>query len=68
MDNGEAVFSPEPGKTYFYQNIGTTARRVRDVEPSNYTQVVIGDADTKEVIVSGAMPEELRVVRYILRC
>jgi hypothetical protein len=59
-ENGEPVFTPEPGKTYFYQNIGTTARRVRDVEPSNYTQVVIGDADTKEVIVSGAMPEELR--------
>jgi DNA-binding beta-propeller fold protein YncE len=60
-ENGEAVFTPEPGKTYFYQNIGTTARRVpMDLERSNYTQVVVGDADTKEVIVSGAMPEELR--------
>ena len=59
-ENGEAVFSPEPGKTYFYQNTGTTARRAREVEPSNYTQVVVGDADSKEVLVVGAMPEELR--------
>ncbi|MBT6530808.1 MAG: hypothetical protein HOK99_07835, partial [Betaproteobacteria bacterium] len=58
-DKGEAVFSPEPGKLYFYQNIGTNSRRSGGSGASS-TAVVVGDAETKEVIVSGMMPDELR--------
>ena len=58
-DAGEAVFTPEPGKLYFYENIGTNARR-SDVPQASSTQVVVGDAETKEIIVSGQMPDELR--------
>jgi len=58
---GEPAFEPEPGKLYFYQNTGMSARRM--TEPSNRaksTQVVVGDAVTKEVITSAQMPPELR--------
>ena len=58
-DAGEAVFTPEPGKLYFYENIGTNARR-SNVPQASSTQVVVGDAETKEIIVSGQMPDELR--------
>ena len=57
----EQVFFPEPGKLYFYQNTGQTARRVTDVSTrAESTQVVVGDAITKEVLVSAQMPPELR--------
>ena len=60
-ENGEAVFEPEPGKLYFYQNTGTTARRAPDgTERISATQVVVGDATTRKVITSGQMPAELR--------
>lgn len=60
-DAGEPVFEPEPGHLYFYQNTGATARRAPStVERSELTQVVVGDAMTKEVIVSAQMPSELR--------
>lgn len=58
---GEPVFKPEPGRLYFYQNTGGTARRAPStVERSELTQVVVGDAVQKEVIVSAQMPSELR--------
>ncbi len=58
---GEQVFFPEPGKLYFYENIGANARRVFDpAARAASTQVVVGDAATKEIIVSGEMPDELR--------
>jgi len=60
-DKGEAVFEPEPGKLYFYQNTGTSARMVTgDIERAKSTQVVVGDAVSKEVIASVEMPAELR--------
>jgi len=60
-ENGEAVFEPEPGKLYFYQNTGATARRAPDgTTRQSTTQVVIGDATTRKVIASGQMPAELR--------
>ncbi|MFL2547086.1 MAG: hypothetical protein ACJ0SL_06955 [Candidatus Rariloculaceae bacterium] len=60
-DAGEPVFEPEPGRLYFYQNTGATARRApASTERSQLTQVVVGDAVTKEIISSAQMPSELR--------
>ena len=58
-DAGEPVFEPEPGKLYFYENIGTNSRRSGGPGASS-TAVVVGDAESKEVIVSGLMPDEMR--------
>eukprot|EP00903_Cladosiphon_okamuranus_P004281 g4279.t1 len=60
-DKGEQAFFPEPNSLYFYENVGATARRADgEYESTNRTQVVVGNATTKEVITSGMMPEELR--------
>ncbi|MGI9271909.1 MAG: hypothetical protein ACR2QT_09045 [Woeseiaceae bacterium] len=58
---GEQVFFPEPDHLYFYENVGTNARRVTDrsLRPSS-TSIVIGDANAKEVITSVNMPADLR--------
>ena len=58
---GEQVFFPQPDMLYFYENVGTNARRVTDpsLKPSS-TAIVIGDARRKEVIMSVDMPTELR--------
>lgn len=61
FDPGEAKFSPEPGKTYFYENIGTFAGfRPGSVPPPESPQIVVGDAQTKEIIASYMIPTELR--------
>ena len=57
-DAGEPVFTPEPGKLYFYENIGTGSRRGGPGASS--TAVVVGDAESKEVITSRLMPDEMR--------
>jgi len=60
-DAGEPVFEPQPGKLYFYENTGTATRRLTDPSMrARSTQVVVGDAVTKEIVVSAAMPAELR--------
>jgi hypothetical protein len=60
-DAGEQIFFPEPGELYFYQNTGGTARRApSDIERSDQTQVVVGDAGTKQIIAANTMPYELR--------
>ena len=60
-DAGEPIFTPEPGKLYFYENTGATARRApASVARSELTQVVVGNAVTKEILVSAQMPPELR--------
>ena len=62
-DPGEPRFEPQPGKTYFYENLGTSTafysagRRAAAVEGN---QVVVGDAETKEVIASYMLAPELR--------
>jgi len=63
FDAGEPKFTPEPGKTYFYENVGTNS--VPQVLFSGYqsptqNHVVVGDAATKEIIASYALSEELR--------
>ena len=62
-DPGEPKFTPEPGKTYFYENVGTTSSPsvLHDgyvPPPSN--QIVVGDAQTKKIIASYMLPESLR--------
>lgn len=62
-DPGEPRFEPQPGKTYFYENLGTSTvfysagRREAGVDGN---QVVVGDAETKEVIASYTLASELR--------
>ena len=61
FEPGEQVFFPESGETYFYENTATTVRMVdHDETPTNTSQVVVGDASTKEVIAYGQMPQEMR--------
>ena len=61
FDAGEQVFHPKPGGLYFYQNTGTSVGMVSYDEPrTNTSQVVVGDAQTKEVVTYGQMPDRLR--------
>jgi len=57
----EQVFFPDAGELYFYENVGTNARRRPAGTPAPVsTSVVVGDARTRAVIVAGEMPQELR--------
>ena len=62
-DPGEPKFTPEPGRTYFYENIGAASRPAVLFEgyrlPAS-SAVVVGDAETHEVIASYMLPESLR--------
>lgn len=61
FEPGTAKFTPEPGKTYFYENLGTSGGfRPDGVPPPESMQVVVGDAETKEVIASSMIAPELR--------
>ncbi|NNC65900.1 MAG: hypothetical protein HKN84_14040 [Gammaproteobacteria bacterium] len=62
-DPGEPKFTPEPGKTYFYENVGTNSRPAvlfEGYELPESSSVVVGDAETHEVIASQPLPVELR--------
>jgi len=63
FDAGEPKFTPEPGKTYFYENVGTNS--VPQVlgegyQPPSSNQIVVGDAASKQIIASYEIPIELR--------
>ena len=63
FDPGEPKFTPEPGKTYFYENVGTTSSPsvlYDGYVPPPSNQIVVGDAETKEIIASYMLPETLR--------
>ena len=63
FDPGEPKFTPEPGKTYFYENVGTTSSPsvlFDGYVPPTSNQIVVGDAETKEIIASYMLPESLR--------
>ena len=65
FDPGEPKFQPQPGKTYFYENVGTTSSPsvlFDGYAPPESNQVVVGDAETKEVIASYMLPVNLRAV------
>jgi mono/diheme cytochrome c family protein len=62
-DPGEPKFTPEPGKTYWYENVGTTSSPsvlFEGYKPPTSNQLVVGDAETKEIIASYLLPEDLR--------
>ncbi len=65
FDPGEAKFQPQPGRTYFYENVGTTSSP--SVLFDGYVlpksnQIVVGDAQTMEIIASYMLPQSLRAV------
>ena len=63
FDPGEPKFTPEPGKTYFYENVGTTSSPsvlYDGYVPPPSNQIVVGDAETKEIVASYMLPESLR--------
>ncbi len=60
---GEPKFTPEPGKTYFYVNVGASSRPAvlfEGYELPESSSVVVGDAETHEVIASYMLPESMR--------
>jgi len=63
FDPGEPRFEPEPGHTYFYENLGT-APNLAVLESGTRapasSQIIVGDAATKEVIAAYELPTTLR--------
>ena len=65
FDPGKPKFTPQPGKTYWYENVGTTSSPsvlFKGYEPPTKNQLVVGDAETMEIIASYAIDERLRSV------
>ena len=65
FDPGEPKFQPQPGKTYFYENVGTTSSPsvlFDGYAPPKSNALVVGDAETFEIIASNELPEILRAV------
>lgn len=63
FEAGEPKFTPENGKTYFYENVGNSANlSILEDGATNAesTQVVVGDAQTHTVIASYELPVSLR--------
>jgi mono/diheme cytochrome c family protein len=63
FEPGEAKFEPQPNRTYFYENIGTGANRALlgpGIQFADSSQIVVGDAESKEVIASYMLPTDLR--------
>jgi DNA-binding beta-propeller fold protein YncE len=63
FEPGKARFEPQAGKTYFYENIGNGSNP--SVLPEGFrnsksSQVVVGDAESKEVLAHYMIPPELR--------
>ncbi len=62
-DPGEPKFTPEPGKTYFYEKVGASSRPAvlfDGYELPKSSSVVVGDAETHQVIASSMLPESMR--------
>ncbi len=63
FEPAEPKFTPEPGKTYWYENTGITTSLFGPADGpkgADSSQVVVGDAETKEVIASYKLPRHLR--------
>jgi DNA-binding beta-propeller fold protein YncE/mono/diheme cytochrome c family protein len=63
FEPGKVRFEPEPDHTYFYENIGNASNP--SVLPEGFknaksSQVVVGDAESKEVLAHYMIPAELR--------
>jgi mono/diheme cytochrome c family protein len=64
-DPGEPKFEPQPGKTYWYENVGTTSSPsvlFAGYQPPKSNSLVVGDAETLEIIAHYEIPEILRSV------
>ena len=64
-DPGEPKFEPQPGKTYFYENVGTTSSPsvlFDGYVPPKSNALVVGDAETMEIVAHHEIPEILRAV------
>ena len=63
FDPGEPKFTPEPGKTYFYENAGTRGTRnyrTGETFSPDGMKVVVGDAETRDIVASYEIAPELR--------
>ena len=63
FDPGEPRFEPEPGRTYFYENLGTAPNLAvleNGTRAPASSQIIVGDAATKEVIAAYELPTTLR--------
>jgi mono/diheme cytochrome c family protein len=63
FDKGEPKFEPQPGKTYFYENVGTASTPAvlhDDYVLPESNRIVVGDAETHEVVASYELPKNLR--------
>ena len=64
-DAGEPKFTPEPGRIYFYENLDQPnffyyqGVDTESAEVARASQVAVGDAATREIIVANEMPEAL---------
>ena len=64
-DPGPAKFEPQPDKTYWYENVGTTSSPsvlFDGYQPPKSNSLVVGDAETMEIIAHYEIPEILRSV------
>ncbi len=63
FEPGEPKFEPQANQTYFYENLGTSANP-SVLSPNTVfaasSQIVVGNAATKEIIASYQLPVELR--------
>ena len=63
FDPGEPKFEPQRNATYFYENLGVTPTfplAEPGLKAPASTQIVVGDAATKEIIASYELDPELR--------
>ena len=63
FDPGKAKFKPKKNHTYFYENVGNSANLAileEGATNARSTQIVVGDAETHEVIASYELPVNLR--------
>lgn len=63
FEHADPRFTPQPGKTYFYENVGNASNPAVQHEGfsnAESSQVVVGDAQSKEVIASYMIPPKLR--------
>ena len=63
FDPGKAKFKPKKNHTYFYENVGNSANLAileEGATNARSTQIVVGDAESHEVIASYELPVNLR--------
>lgn len=68
-NNGKAKFKPKPGKTYFYESLDSPntyaamaghGSRSKNKKQHTRNGIAIGDAETKKIIASVEMSEEVK--------